>query len=217
MQGSIANVGALPSSGNTQGDAYLNQTDDSLWIYDGSGFVSGGSIQGPAGAQGPQGEAGADGLQGEPGADGKDGTSGIDGQNGTNPVGAAIAYKIKVNMLGGSINGETPISNVWAPGNVEIYNTQSGWSVAGWNIDRSNNSLTVTHPLNTPVLMGSTTAQNGSNLFTLSITGKTASTMSIQNSTDNSFAKFNAITGINTGGATAGAAYVIITFFVEQY
>ena len=120
-------------------------------------------------------------------------------------------------MLGGSINGETPISNVWAPGNVEIYNTQSGWSEQDWNIERSNNNLTVTHPLRKPVLFGSATALNNSNLFTTPFTGKTASTMSIQNSLDDSSVKFNAITGINTGGATSGAAYVIITFFVEQY
>jgi hypothetical protein len=119
-------------------------------------------------------------------------------------------------MLGGSVDATTPIANVWSPGGDEIYNSATGWSQSGWDIQRSNNNLTVTHPLNTPVLMGSTTAQNGSNLFTLSITGKSASQMSIQNSTDNSFAKFNAITGINTGGATAGAAYVIITFFVEE-
>ena len=83
MQGSVANVGALPSSGNTQGDAYINQTDDSLWIYDGSGFVSGGSIQGPAGAQGIQGLEGPQGPQGLGGANGADGDKGDKGDTGS--------------------------------------------------------------------------------------------------------------------------------------
>ena len=58
MQGSVATSGQLPTSGNAQGDAYIVQADDSLWIWDGSAWVSGGSIQGPQGAPGAPGATG---------------------------------------------------------------------------------------------------------------------------------------------------------------
>ena len=119
-------------------------------------------------------------------------------------------------MLSGSIDATTPIANVWTPGGSEIYNSSTGWTQSGWSITKSNNNLTVNHPLNKPVLLGSTTAFNNNNLFTIPFTGRSASQMSIVNSLDNSNVKFNAITGINTGGATAGSGYTIITFFVEE-
>jgi hypothetical protein len=89
MQGSVANVGQLPANGNTQGDAYINQTDDSLWIWDGSTWVSGGSIQGPTGPTGPEGpvgqkgETGADStVAGPTGPQGAEGPAGPQGQTG---------------------------------------------------------------------------------------------------------------------------------------
>ena len=53
FQGGVNTVGELPSSGNSQGDAYL--VDTSLHIWDGSSWIDGGSLQGP------QGPAGSDG------------------------------------------------------------------------------------------------------------------------------------------------------------
>ena len=76
MQGSVATSGNLPPSGNTQGDAYIVQADDSLWLWDGTQWVSGGSIQGPQGAQGVQ---GAQGIQGSQGNQGNQGTVGPPG------------------------------------------------------------------------------------------------------------------------------------------
>ena len=120
-------------------------------------------------------------------------------------------------MLSGSIDATTPIANVWSPGGDEIYNSSEGWSTSGWSIGKSNNNLTVTHPLSKPVLFGSTTALNGSNLFTIPFTGRSASQMSIQNTVSNASVAFNAITGINTGGSTnSEPAYVIISFFIES-
>ena len=58
MQGSVATTIDLPTNGNTKGDAYIVQSDDSLHIWDGTQWVSGGSIQGPTGAQGPIGPTG---------------------------------------------------------------------------------------------------------------------------------------------------------------
>ena len=82
----MATAGELPSSGNTQGDAYLVQADDSLHVWDSSSWISGGSIQGPQGIEGPQGTAGADstvpGPVGPQGATGVEGPQGLPGQAG---------------------------------------------------------------------------------------------------------------------------------------
>ena len=78
MCGEVATQSALPAVGNEQGDAYIVQADDSLWIYDGSEFVSGGSIQGPpgpTGLTGSQGPTGAQGTQGPQGAKGDTGAA----------------------------------------------------------------------------------------------------------------------------------------------
>jgi hypothetical protein len=82
MQGNVPTVGDLPPSGNVQGDAYLVQEDDSLWIWDGTMWVSGGSIQGPQGDQGPQGSQGVQGVPGTPGAQGPQGIQGDPGIQG---------------------------------------------------------------------------------------------------------------------------------------
>jgi len=88
MKGSVPTSASLPSSGNTQGDAYIVQADDSLWIWDGTHWVSGGSIQGPpgaTGAQGPKGDTGAAGPTGPQGVQGIQGPQGATGPQG--PVG----------------------------------------------------------------------------------------------------------------------------------
>jgi Collagen triple helix repeat (20 copies) len=88
MKGSVATSGDLPPTGNAQGDAYIVQADDSLWIWDGTQWVSGGSIQGPPGAtgpqgvQGPQGATGATGAQGPQGIQGPQGATGVQGPQG---------------------------------------------------------------------------------------------------------------------------------------
>ena len=81
MQGSVPTEADLPATA-TQGDAYIVQEDDSLWIYDGTAWVSGGSIQGPPGAQGPQGPQGDTGPQGSTGAQGPQGVPGAPGAPG---------------------------------------------------------------------------------------------------------------------------------------
>ena len=89
FQGSVANSGLLPTTGNTQGDAYLNQDNDSLWIWDGNQWVDGGSIQGPAGPAGSQGAQGADGAAASAGAQGAPGANGAQGAAGANGVDGA--------------------------------------------------------------------------------------------------------------------------------
>lgn len=61
FKGSVATEADLPD-GEANGDAYLVEADDSLWIWDGLDYVSGGAIQGPPG------NAGADGSVGERGS-----------------------------------------------------------------------------------------------------------------------------------------------------
>ena len=79
MQGSVPTEADLPPTGNAQGDAYIVQEDDSLWLWDGTAWVSGGSIQGPQGVQGPQ---GLQGVQGDIGPQGDQGIQGIQGAKG---------------------------------------------------------------------------------------------------------------------------------------
>ena len=89
MQGSRATAGDLPATGNSQGDAFIVQADDSLYIWDGSAWVSGGSIQGPTGPTGPQGNTGLQGQKGEPGVSNIPGPTGPQGETGpTGPQGA---------------------------------------------------------------------------------------------------------------------------------
>jgi hypothetical protein len=62
FKGSVATEEDLPE-GEANGDAYLVEADDSLWIWDGSDYVSGGAIQGPPGTAGAAGAAGERGSQ----------------------------------------------------------------------------------------------------------------------------------------------------------
>jgi hypothetical protein len=71
-KGTVATVGALPSSGNTVGDAYVVTADDHLYIWNGSAWTDAGpvstSIVGPTGPTGSAGAAGTTGPTGPTGA-----------------------------------------------------------------------------------------------------------------------------------------------------
>lgn len=60
FKGSVATSNDLPSDA-ADGDAYLTEDDDHLWIWNGSEWTDGGNIQGPPGAAGA---AGQDGTRG---------------------------------------------------------------------------------------------------------------------------------------------------------
>jgi len=64
---------------HTQGDAYIVQSDDSFWMWNGTQWVNGGSIQGNPGAQG---DTGAKGDVGEAGPKGDKGDAGDVGEAG---------------------------------------------------------------------------------------------------------------------------------------
>lgn len=86
-KGTVATVGALPSSGNTAGDAYVVTADDHLYIWDGSAWTDAGpvstSITGPTGPTGVAGAAGAVGPTGPTGDTGGVGPTGPTGANST--------------------------------------------------------------------------------------------------------------------------------------
>jgi hypothetical protein len=102
MKGSVATSAGLPATGN-RGDAYIVQADDSLWVHDGTNFVSGGSIQGPPGSQGIQ------GVQGPTGATGPGGSTGPAGATGaTGPAGEAGSAAVgAMTWKGDWANGST--------------------------------------------------------------------------------------------------------------
>jgi hypothetical protein len=77
--GSVANTGALPSSGNDVNDAYIVDADGNLWVWNGSSWSDAGQIVGPQGAAGATGNTGATGVTGN---DGVTGATGNDGETG---------------------------------------------------------------------------------------------------------------------------------------
>ena len=96
MKGEVATEANLPSTGNNNGDAYIVQADDSIWLWTSAeGWISGGSIQGPkgdkgdTGAQGPQGIQGATGATGPRGLKGNTGATGAAGVDGTSGTSGA--------------------------------------------------------------------------------------------------------------------------------
>lgn len=82
VKGSVPTEADLPTAGMAQGDAYIAEDTDHMWVWDGTAWVDAGNIQGPAGPTGPQGEEGPQGAQGPTGATGADGAQGPQGIQG---------------------------------------------------------------------------------------------------------------------------------------
>jgi hypothetical protein len=91
LKGSVANVAALPSSGNVAGDLWITLDTGHGWVWSvpPGTWSDVGPIQGPAGSPGPQGSPGVQGPQGLqgpkgiPGPTGSPGPQGIPGPTGT--------------------------------------------------------------------------------------------------------------------------------------
>jgi hypothetical protein len=100
--GSVANVAALPSSGNSAGDAYLVEADNEVYVWDvaNSEWFSIGSIQGPTGPTGPTGVRGDDSTV--PGPTGPTGPTGASGPAGVGYDGITIA---PAGFSGGTLTG----------------------------------------------------------------------------------------------------------------
>ena len=67
---------------SSNGDAYLVQEDDSFRVFDGTAYINGGSIQGPAGPKGDDGAQGPQGAEGPQGPQGIQGLQGLQGDQG---------------------------------------------------------------------------------------------------------------------------------------
>jgi hypothetical protein len=67
LKGTVANVGALPPSGNSVNDAYIVTVDGDLYIWNGTTWNSAGQIVGPEGPAGPPGPTGPTGPTGDEG------------------------------------------------------------------------------------------------------------------------------------------------------
>jgi hypothetical protein len=101
LKGSVANTAALPASGNTLGDSYINDADGNLYVWTGSSWHDAGQIVGPEGPQGTQGIQGIQGTQGEAGTNGTNGTNGeagVAGQAGT-IMSAPLTYTLNMTTL----------------------------------------------------------------------------------------------------------------------
>lgn len=62
FKGAADDIADLPASGNTEGDAWI--VDSNVWIWTNGAWVDGGPISGPQGPIGPQGPQGEDGPAG---------------------------------------------------------------------------------------------------------------------------------------------------------
>ena len=95
LKGTVANIGDLPSTGNTIGDLYIvTNAGGSGFAWDGITWNNVGAIQGPqgsTGATGIQGNVGATGLDGATGIQGPLGATGLTGSTGSSGVGSTGA------------------------------------------------------------------------------------------------------------------------------
>jgi len=112
LKGTVANIGDLPSTGNTIGDLYI------VTNAGGSGFAWDGITWNNVGAiQGPQGSTGATGIQGNVGATGLDGATGIQGPLGATGIGSTGATGATgVGATGATGVGATGATGVGATG-----------------------------------------------------------------------------------------------------
>ena len=78
IKGTVATVDLLPSSGNTDNDAYICSSDGDLYVWNGTSWSNVGSIVGP---KGDKGDTGSQGIQGIQGIQGVAGSNGSDGNN----------------------------------------------------------------------------------------------------------------------------------------
>ena len=128
VKASVANVAALPSSGNSANDARIVDADGDLWIWGGSSWTSVGQIVGPTGPQGPQ---GPQGIQGATGATGATGLSGGITLAVTNSGSGSYTINGSANPTLSFIRGHRYVINVTAVGHPFWIQTVAGAYSAG--------------------------------------------------------------------------------------
>jgi len=125
LLGTVPTPGALPPTGNADGDAYNCVSDGHLYVWDGDSWVDGGQFKGDTGATGPQGPTGATGAASTvPGPTGPTGATGATGATG--PAGAPGVATYASTAPASPVTGQ-----LW-------YNSTSGqktlsiWTGAAW-------------------------------------------------------------------------------------
>jgi hypothetical protein len=95
LQGSVALIASLPTTGNSINDAYIVDEDGDLYVWNGSSWYSAGQIVGPQGPQGPQGLQGPKGDTGDAstvaGPAGPTGPQGLQGPKGDTGDASTVA------------------------------------------------------------------------------------------------------------------------------
>jgi hypothetical protein len=101
--GSVANIAALPSTGNSGGDAYQVESEGEIYVWDvaDSEWFSVGALQGPTGPTGPLGLRGEDSTV--PGPTGPSGPTGPIGETGAGYDGITIDID---DFSAGTLTGE---------------------------------------------------------------------------------------------------------------
>ena len=119
-------------------------------------------------------------------------------------------YKLVVNLTANAVNPTTPIASFTNPDGDSLFS--GGSYTAGWNVTRSTNNITVTHPLGRIVMNAHAHGKNGANLITRAFIGTTLSGFACIQTDALTAVTFSSLTGTNTGAATAGDTTIIITF-----
>jgi len=118
--GSVTTSSNLPSSGNTNGDAYITENDGHLWVYTGI-WVDVGLIRGPQGTTGTQGTQGTQGDQGDQGAQGTQGTQGVRGDELWTDAGSYI-YRNTPVIVNKTTRNEAGNGSVFEAGSFYAFN-----------------------------------------------------------------------------------------------
>jgi hypothetical protein len=155
VKGSVPDAGALPPTGNTNGDVWIDESTGQGWVWDGTDWVEfnlgatgpegpPGPI-GPAGPEGPEGPEGAAGEAGPAGPQGPQGSTGSPGSTGpqgppgptgaTGPQGPAGSGGISglSGDVTGSGTGVIPTSVVRLQGRALAATAPSSGQDLGWN------------------------------------------------------------------------------------
>ena len=119
-------------------------------------------------------------------------------------------YKLVVNLTANAVNATTPIAAFTDPNGDALFS--AGSYSPGWNVTRSINNITVTHPIGRIVMNAHAHGKNGANLITRAFIGTTLSAFSCIQTDALTSVTFSSLTGTNTGAASAGDTTITITF-----
>jgi hypothetical protein len=140
IAGTVPNHASLPTSGVVSGDAYLNEADGLLYIYDGVSFPSDGNGVEFRGYQGLQGSIGTIGFQGVQGIGGTNGLQGVQGSIGVQGNIGLQGFQ-GLSGLQGAQGRQGTNGTVGLQGVQGIGGTQ-GWQGLANNANFSNTNLT---------------------------------------------------------------------------